>query len=138
MNPFKLLWGTFFRLFPCPSRVGLFSMGNPGPKSPVLVTCNFYITVRRVMKNLAGTNAWLLVADSKGVNVWCAAGGDEFNTRSVVSAIKTSGIEERVEHRKVILPPPGCARHQGKRGPGTDRVDCALGAGSRRRYPPLP
>ena len=107
MNPFKFLWGTFFRLFPCPTRVGLFTTGNPGPKSPVLVTCNFYLTVRRLMKILGGTDAWLLVADSKGVNVWCAAGGDEFNTRSVVSAIKTSGIEEHVEHKKVILPPLG-------------------------------
>jgi len=107
MNLFKFIWGTFFRLFPCPFRVGLMPIGTPGPKSPVLVTCNFYITVRRIIKNLAGTDAWLLVADSKGVNVWCAAGGDAFNTRSVVSAIKTSGIEGRVEHRRIILPPLG-------------------------------
>jgi len=52
-------------------------------------------------------DAWLLIADSKGVNVWCAAGGDEFNTQSVVSAIKTSGIEDLVDHRKLILPPLG-------------------------------
>lgn len=107
MNPFKFLWGTFFRLFPCPTKVGLFPVGNPGPKSPVLATCNFYITVRRLMKALHGMDAWLLAADSRGVNVWCAAGGNEFNTRSVVSAIKTSGIEGRVDHRRVILPPLG-------------------------------
>ena len=107
MNPCKFLWGTFFRLFPCPTKVGLFPIGNPGPKSPVLATCNFYITVRRLMKALHGRDAWLLVADSRGVNVWCAAGGDEFNTRSVVSAIKTSGVEGRVDHRRVILPPLG-------------------------------
>ena len=107
MNPFKFLWGTLFRLFPCPTEVGLFPIGNPGPKSPVLATCNFYITVRRLMKALHGRDAWLLVADSRGVNVWCAAGGDEFNTRSVVSAIKTSGVEGRVDHRRVILPPLG-------------------------------
>jgi len=52
-------------------------------------------------------DVWLLVADSKGVNVWCAAGGDEFNTRSVVSALKTSGISDLVDHRTVILPPLG-------------------------------
>ena len=51
--------------------------------------------------------AWVLVADSKGVNVWCAAGGDEFDTHAVVSAVKISGIAEHVSHRTLILPPLG-------------------------------
>jgi NAD-dependent dihydropyrimidine dehydrogenase PreA subunit len=97
----------FFRLFPCPIPVGLQRIGSPGRNSPVLVTCNFYLTVRRLIKKLHGLDAWLLVADSKGVNVWCAAGGEEFNTRSVVSAVKTSGIAEIVNHRRLILPPLG-------------------------------
>jgi NAD-dependent dihydropyrimidine dehydrogenase PreA subunit len=52
-------------------------------------------------------DAWVLVAESRGVNVWCAAGGDEFNTHSVVSVVKTSGIADRVDHRRLILPPLG-------------------------------
>ena len=71
----------------------------------MLVTCNFYITVRRLIRWLRGVDAWLIVADSKGVNVWCAAGAEEFNTRSVVSAVKTSGIADLVDHRRLILPP---------------------------------
>ena len=58
----------------------LVQIGNPDRDSPVLVTCNFYITVRRMMRLLRGLDLWLLVADSKGVNVWCAAGAEEFNT----------------------------------------------------------
>jgi len=107
MNPFKYIWGMLFRLFPCPVKTGLFRIGNPGPESPVLVTCNFYITVRRLLRALKGIDAWVLAADSKGVNVWCAAGGEEFNTHSVVSAVKTSGIGEKVNHQKLILPPLG-------------------------------
>ncbi len=107
MNPFKFIWGMLFRLFPCPIPVGLRRIGNPGRDSPVLVTCNFYITVRRLIRRLRGLDIWLLVADSKGVNVWCAAGGDEFNTHSVVSAIKTSAIADLVDHRRLILPPLG-------------------------------
>jgi len=107
MNPFKFAWGMFFRLFPCPTKIELRRIGNPDRQSPVLVTCNFYITVRRLIRRLKGMNAWLLVADSKGVNVWCAAGGEEFNTHSVVSAIKTSGINDLVDHRKLILPSLG-------------------------------
>lgn len=107
MNIFKTIWGLLFRLFPCPTEIGLRRIGNPGPDSPVLVTCNFHLTVKRLMKLLRGMDLWLLVAESKGVNVWCAAGGDEFNTHSVVSAIKTSGIADQVNHRTVILPQYG-------------------------------
>ena len=107
MNPLKFIWGLFFRLFPCPAKIELCRIGNPDRQSPVLVTCNFYITVRRLIRNLKGMNAWLLVADSKGVNVWCAAGGEEFNSHSVVSALKTSGIRDLVDHRKLILPSLG-------------------------------
>lgn len=105
MNPFKFIWGMFFRLFPCPIKTGLHRVGNPGRQSPVLVTCNFYITVRRLIRKLDGMDVWLLIADSKGVNVWCAAGGEEFNTRSVVSAIKTSDIQDLVDHRNMIISP---------------------------------
>ncbi len=74
-----------------------------------------YLTVKRLRRVLRGTDVWLLVAESRGVNVWCAAGGDEFNTHSVISALKTSGIADRVDHRTVILPPLG--------GPGIRAVE---------------
>ncbi len=109
MNSWKAVWCLLFRLFPCPPNTGLYTIGRPGPDSPVLVTCNFYTTVRRLMRRLRkdAVDAWLVVADSKGVNVWCAAGGDEFNTHTVVSALKTCGIDERVKHRHLVLPPLG-------------------------------
>jgi NAD-dependent dihydropyrimidine dehydrogenase PreA subunit len=97
----------FFRLFPCPTQIGLRCIGNPDRQSPVLLTCNFYLTVRRLIRKLQNLDIWILVADSGGVNVWCAAGGEEFNTHAVVSAIKTSAIADHVDHRTVILPPLG-------------------------------
>ncbi len=109
MNFVKTAWGFLFRLFPCPTPVGLRRAGNPTRSSPVLVTCNFHLTVKRLMRILenAGVDAWVLVAESRGVNVWCAAGGEEFNTHSVVSVVKTSGIAELVDHRRLVLPPLG-------------------------------
>jgi NAD-dependent dihydropyrimidine dehydrogenase PreA subunit len=103
----KTVWGLLFRLFPCPTKVGLRRIGNPDPDSPVLVTCNFDLTVRRLKHILDGLDLWLLVSDSKGVNVWCAAGAEEFNTHSVVSMVKISRIEDKVNHRTLILPPLG-------------------------------
>ncbi|MEW5735961.1 MAG: HgcAB-like fusion protein [Thermodesulfobacteriota bacterium] len=105
MNLIKTLWGFLFRLFPCPTALGLQKIGEPDSASPVIVTCNFFTTVKRLKKALAGLDVWLLVAESKGVNVWCAAGGEEFNTHSVVSAVKVSGIADMVDHRRLILPP---------------------------------
>jgi NAD-dependent dihydropyrimidine dehydrogenase PreA subunit len=112
----KTLWGLLFRLFPCPTRTGLRRVGHPGPDSPVLVTANFHLTVGRLVRALrrSGVDAWLVVADSKGVNVWCAAGAAELDTESVTAALKTSGVAREVSHRRVTLPPlaaPGVCAH---------------------------
>jgi NAD-dependent dihydropyrimidine dehydrogenase PreA subunit len=95
---------TAFRLAPWPTEPGLRRIGNPGRDSPVLVTGNYDLTVRRLTRALAGVDAWLLVAPSGGINVWCAAAGGHLGTPQVVTALKTSGIAERVDHRQVILP----------------------------------
>ncbi len=106
LNLLKDLWLLFGRLFPFPARPGFRRVGKPGRSSPVLVTCNFELTVRKVVQTLErdGIDAWLLVAPTKGINVWCAAGGGHFTTDTVVSIIKTSGIENLVDRRDLILP----------------------------------
>jgi ferredoxin len=70
----------------------------------VLLTSNFALTVDRVCAALGGLDAWLLVANSHGINVWCAAAGGHLTTHDVISALKTTGVAERVAHRRVILP----------------------------------
>jgi len=95
---------TFLRLFPFPTRTGLVSIGNPDRNSPVLLTCNFHLTVLRVKKQLKGIDAFLLIANSRGINVWCAATGGLLTNHDVISVLKTSGIEQLVQHRNVILP----------------------------------
>lgn len=95
---------TALRLVPWPTEPGLRAVGAPGPESPVLVTGNYDLTVRRLLRALEGTDAWVVVAASSGVNVWCAAAGGLLTTHQVVTALKVSGIEERVRHRRAILP----------------------------------
>jgi len=92
------------RVFPFPCKTGLITTGNPDRNSPVVLTCNYHLTVERVKRALTGTNAYLLSANSKGINVWCAATGGLLTNHDVVSVLKTSGIEELVDHRNVILP----------------------------------
>jgi ferredoxin len=96
--------GTLLRFLPLASRTGLVKLGKPDRHSPVLLTANYLLTVSRVKRALAGTNAFLLVANSKGINVWCAATGGHLTTHEAISALKTSGIEQLVDHRRVILP----------------------------------
>lgn len=96
--------GMLLRFLPIPSKTGLIRLGNPDRNSPVLLTCNYLLTVARVKRSLAGVNAFLLVANSKGINVWCAATGGLLTGHEVVSALKTTGIEQLVDHRDVILP----------------------------------
>jgi hypothetical protein len=84
---------------------GLYRVGNPGRRSPVLVTGNYELTVRRLVRELdERVDCWLVIANSRGINVWCAAGGGHFTAADVISAIKTSGLAELVDHRGIILP----------------------------------
>jgi NAD-dependent dihydropyrimidine dehydrogenase PreA subunit len=95
---------TCLRMLPLPTRTGVRAVGNPGRSSPVLLTGNYDLTVRRVVRALGGVDAWLVVASSRGVNVWCAASGGHLGTHQVVTALKLAGLEDRVFHREVILP----------------------------------
>ncbi len=95
---------TAFRLFPWPTETGLRSIGKPNESSPVLLTGNYDLTVRRLVRALEGQDVWLLVAPSGGINVWCAAAGGHLTTHQVVTVLKTSGVADRVNHRRVILP----------------------------------
>jgi ferredoxin len=107
MNTLKFILfniiATLLRLFPLPCKTGIITIGNPDRRSPVLLTGNYIITVLRVKRAIEG-NAYLLVANSRGINVWCAGGGGHFTNHDVISVLKTSGIEKEVDHREVILP----------------------------------
>lgn len=110
-----------FRSFPFPVEPGLRSFGNPGRDSPVYVTCNFDHTVRLVSRVLASQDCYLLVAPTQGMNVWCAAAGGHFGVDEVEAAVKLSGIENLVDHRRLILPrlaSPGVNRREVRRRTG--------------------
>lgn len=95
---------TLLRVLPFPCKTGLVKIGNPDRTSPVLLTCNFHLTVERVKRALRGLDCYLLVANSRGINVWCAATGGLLGNHDAISALRTSGIEDLVDHRNVILP----------------------------------
>jgi hypothetical protein len=100
---------------------GLYAVGNPDPDSIVLVSANFKLSFDSLRSQLQDLDAWILVLDTKGINVWCAAGKGTFGTDELVKQVRTVGLEQVVNHKILILPQlgaPGVAAHEVKKHTG--------------------
>jgi acetyl-CoA decarbonylase/synthase complex subunit gamma len=112
-------WGTFmvrwgvgrmnYKVVP-----GLYALGEPDTASPVFVSANYKMSFDRLREAVPGRHAWILVLDTHGINVWCAAGKGTFGTDELVARIASCRLAEVVSHRRLILPQlgaPGVAAH---------------------------
>jgi len=100
---------------------GLYAIGKPDKDSDVIVTANYKLTFDIVRRDLEGNNAWLMVLDTKGVNVWCAAGKGTFGTKELVKRIEKTGLEKIVSHHRLIVPQlgaTGVSAHEVKKASG--------------------
>ncbi len=110
---FKARWGVGrmnYKVVP-----GLYALGEPDTESPVLVTANYKLSFDALRSALPGRNFWILVVDTGGINVWCAAGKGTFSTEELVSRIESSGLAQVVSHRRLIVPQlaaPGVASYR--------------------------
>jgi len=86
---------------------GLYRVGNPDPASPVLVTANYKLTFDVLRSELGGVDAWILALDTKGVNVWCAAGKGTFGTDELIRSVQSTDLAGVVSHRRLIVPQLG-------------------------------
>lgn len=119
LGAWRVRWGILRNRYTVPP--GLYRVGKPDRKSPVLVTANYKLTVDAVRRELAGVDAWLLVLDTKGVNVWCAAGKGTFGTAELIRRLKAAGLASMVDHRTLVLPQlgaTGVAAHEVKSATG--------------------
>lgn len=94
---------------------GLYRIGNPDPGAPVLVTANYKMTFDALRKELTDLDVWVLVLDTKGVNVWCAAGKGTFGTTELLNRLAIVQLEKVVSHKTLILPQlgaPGVSAHE--------------------------
>lgn len=100
---------------------GLYAYGEPNERSPVLVTANYKMSFDRLREALSNRHAWMLVLDTNGINVWCAAGKGTFGTDELVRRIEFSQLNRVVSHTELILPQlagPGVAAHKVKKRTG--------------------
>jgi hypothetical protein len=85
-------------------RPGLYRLGHPGPDSPVFVSANYRLSFDALRQGLDGIDGYILVLDTKGINVWCAAGKGSFGTDELVERIEKTGLADVVETRRLLLP----------------------------------
>lgn len=94
---------------------GLYKLGDPGKEAEVIVTANYKLSFDLVRKNLEGLDAWVLVLETYGINVWCAAGKGTFGTEELIRQIKDSRLDLYISHKRVIVPQlgaPGISGHK--------------------------
>ena len=115
----KARWGIGRMRYSVPP--GLYAVAEPTADSPVFVSANYKMSFDRLRAQLGGLNAWILVLDTKGINVWCAAGKGTFGTDELVRRIEAAGLSEVVSLRRLIVPQlgaPGVAAHEVKKQSG--------------------
>lgn len=100
---------------------GLYALGRPAPGSPVFVTANYTLSFDALRAALAGRDAYVLVLNTRGVNVWCAAGKGTFGTGELATRIRATSLDRVVSHRVLVLPQlgaPGVSAHEVKQRTG--------------------
>jgi len=108
---------------------GLYRLGNPDEDSPVFASANYTLSFDALRSALAGIDAYLLVLDTKGINVWCAAGKGTFGSAELVRSIKCTDLARVVRHRTIILPQLGA--------PGVSWPEVMRLSGFRVEYGPV-
>jgi hypothetical protein len=107
----------------------LYRLGSPTPESPVLASANYTLSFDALRSALAGHDAYILVLDTKGINVWCAAGKGTFGTDELIARIENTGLASIVTHREIIVPQLGA--------PGISANDVQRRSGFRVEYGPV-
>jgi acetyl-CoA decarbonylase/synthase complex subunit gamma len=85
---------------------GLYRVGEPDANSPVLTTTNFSLTYFTVEGDVEASRvpSWIVVVDTEGTSVLTAWASEKFTADTIAAAIKKAGVEEKVSHRKIIIP----------------------------------
>jgi hypothetical protein len=115
----RVRWGVGRMHYTVPA--GLYAIGDPDPESAVLVTANYKLSFDLLRRELWDRNLWLLVLETFGINVWCAAGKGTFGTQELIERIQTVQLGRLVKHRTIVLPQlggSGVAAHETKKATG--------------------
>jgi len=113
LGTFKARWGIGRMNYIV--KPGLYAVGKPTDESNVFVSANYKMSFDKLRESLNGINAWILVLDTKGINVWCAAGKGTFGTNELVNRIDKTNLKNIISHKTIIVPElgaPGISAHE--------------------------
>ena len=136
LGRWKVRWGIgrdSYRVAP-----GLYALGAPDGNAPVLVTANYKLTFDVVRRDGAGLDAWILVLDTRGINVWCAAGEGTFGTEEVIRRVTEARLAEGGESPPAHPSAARCAGSRRPRGPEGVRLLGGVRTGARPGHPFVP
>ena len=91
---------------PLATTQGIYEIGGPDENSPVLITTNFSLTYFIVSGEIESSKipSWLLVMDTEGLSVMTSWAAGKFVADAIGPFVKKSGIEDKVKHRKLVIP----------------------------------
>jgi len=127
IDHFQARWGykrSNHRVIP-----GLYKLGNPNAESPVFACANYTLSFDVLRSALNCLDGYILVLDTKGINVWCAAGKGTFGTDELVRCIESTGLSDVVSHRKIIVPQLGA--------PGVSAIEVQRRSGFNVNFGPV-
>ncbi len=107
LDAWKARWGIGrmrYRIEP-----GLYAVGDATADSLVFVSANYKLSFDHLRSQLDGRNGWILVLNTEGINVWCAAGKGTFGTEEIVRRAEAARLGEVVSHRTLVVPQRGAS-----------------------------
>ncbi|MGB3368497.1 MAG: mercury methylation corrinoid protein HgcA [Acidaminobacteraceae bacterium] len=88
---------------------GLYLLGDIEYAKDVIVTCNYRLTIDVLRSSIKSKGLFILVLDTFGINVWCAAGKSTFSSKELIYQVVKSDIKKKLKVRRVILPQLGAS-----------------------------
>jgi acetyl-CoA decarbonylase/synthase complex subunit gamma len=91
---------------PLATTQGIYEINNPNENSPLMVTSNFSLTYFIVSGEIENSKvpSYLYVKDTEGLSVMTSWAAGKFSADIIGPAIKKSGIDSKIKHRKLIIP----------------------------------
>jgi acetyl-CoA decarbonylase/synthase complex subunit gamma len=91
---------------PLATTQGIYEINNPNENSPLMVTSNFSLTYFIVSGEIENSKvpSYLYVKDTEGLSVMTSWAAGKFSADIIGPAIKKSGVDAKIKHRKLIIP----------------------------------
>jgi acetyl-CoA decarbonylase/synthase, CODH/ACS complex subunit gamma len=84
----------------------LYSVGQAGKNSPLMVTTNFSLTYYTVLGEVEASKvpSYILSVDTEGMSVLTAWAAEKFTPEKITESLDKFGVKDAVGHNRLIIP----------------------------------